>query len=245
MKNISIKLNLILALVLTAGMISCGGDNQDNTESEQQDMTTDTIGVVDESPEEVAIPLNDSTLPAGIYARIETGSGNVLIRLEMEKAPLTVANFVGLAEGTIPNNFRAAGKPFYDGLMFHRVISLANGDDQNFMVQGGDPMGTGSGGPGYQFRDEFDPSLKHEGPGVLSMANSGPGTNGSQFFITIVATPWLDGKHTIFGHVIEGQNVVNNMHQGEIIRKIRIVRSGDAAKNFDAKATFDKLRIAG
>jgi peptidylprolyl isomerase len=145
---------------------------------------------------------------------------------------MTVCNFVALAEGKMT---AAGGKPFYDGLVFHRVI-------KDFMIQGGDPLGTGSGGPGYRFPDEIDPSLLHDGPGVLSMANAGPGTNGSQFFITHVATPWLDGKHTIFGRVVKGQDVVDAIQQGDRIQKVTIIRNGEMAANFKADQTvFDAL----
>jgi peptidyl-prolyl cis-trans isomerase A (cyclophilin A) len=163
-------------------------------------------------------------LPDGLYARIKTSHGEILLRLEPDKAPLTVANFVGLAEGTLD---AAKGKRFYDGLTFHRVIA-------DFMIQGGDPTGTGSGGPGYRFPDEFDPSLRHDGPGVLSMANAGPNTNGSQFFITHKATPWLDGKHTIFGRVVEGQSVVDAIRQGDKIDSVEIVRVGADWKDYKA-----------
>lgn len=162
----------------------------------------------------------------GIFAIMKTSKGDITIALEFEKTPMTVCNFVGLAEGKIKNDAKEVGQPFYNGLKFHRVIS-------DFMVQGGDPEGTGSGGPGYRFADEFDPSLTHEGPGVLSMANAGPGTNGSQFFITHVATPWLDGKHSVFGKVIEGQDVVNSIGQGDKLEKLVIVRNGEKATSFD------------
>ena len=147
---------------------------------------------------------------------------------------MTVANFVGLAEGTMENSAKPLGQPFYDGLKFHRVISKFNGDSSDFMVQGGDPQGTGSGGPGYRFPDEIDATLRHDRPGVLSMANAGPGTNGSQFFITHVPTPWLDGKHTVFGFVTEGQEVVNQMKTNDVINAVKIVRQGEKAQAFKA-----------
>jgi peptidylprolyl isomerase len=179
----------------------------------------------------------DAALGEGLFARISTRRGDIVLRLEYQKAPMTVCNFVALAEGKMAS---AGAKPFYDGLTFHRVIS-------DFMIQGGDPAGNGSGGPGYSFPDEIDSSLKHNGPGVLSMANAGPGTNGSQFFITHTATPWLDGKHTVFGRVVEGQSVVNAVRQGDRIDKIAIIRNGMGAIAFRAdQAAFDALvRNAG
>jgi peptidyl-prolyl cis-trans isomerase A (cyclophilin A) len=207
-------------------------------------------------------------LPDGLYAEMDTSKGKILLKLEFEKTPLTVANFVGLAEGTkhyvkwtgpdqyLEDNYLLnerrqpigkkpaaerkqkpvqQGKPYYDGLTFHRVIP-------DFMVQGGDPIGNGMGGPGYEFRDEIDPSLRHTGPGILSMANSGPGSNGSQFFITHKETPWLDGKHTVFGKVVEGQDVVNKIATGDKINTVKILRVGDKATAFKAgEADFQKL----
>lgn len=174
-----------------------------------------------------------SNLPDGLYADIETNKGHIIVELDYKKAPITVANFVTLAEGK--NEFVTKdylkGKPFYDGLKFHRVI-------EDFMIQTGDPEGTGSGDAGYKFKDEFT-DLKFDKGGVLAMANNGPGTNSSQFFITHVETPWLDGKHTIFGHVVEkGQEVVNQVKQDDKIVTVTIIRNGEAAKKFDAVKVF-------
>ena len=168
----------------------------------------------------------------GIFATIATNKGDIVLELEYKKTPVTVANFIALAEGknTFVTDDKLKGKPFFDGLKFHRVI-------KDFMIQGGDPSGNGSGGPGYAFKDEFT-DLKHNKPGILSMANSGPTTNGSQFFITHKETPWLDGKHTIFGHVTAGMNIVNSIAQNDVITKITIVRKGALAKKFDAPKVF-------
>ena len=166
----------------------------------------------------------------GIYAKLITSKGAIVVHLEHEKNPGTVGNFVALAEGNLENTAKPQGTPYYDGLKFHRVIP-------DFMIQGGCPQGTGTGNPGYQFDDEFHPDLKHHGPGVLSMANAGPGTNGSQFFITHIATPWLDGKHTVFGNVIEGQDIVDAIEQGDTMT-VEILRQGEAAVSWNAVEAF-------
>lgn len=181
---------------------------------------------------------NDPELGEGLFAIMTTTKGIILLQLHYDKTPLTVCNFVALAEGKMENNAKSAGTPFYNGLNFHRVIP-------QFMIQGGDPQGTGAGGPGYQFEDEIHPELKHTGPGILSMANAGPGTNGSQFFITHVATPWLDGMHTVFGKVISGQEVVDAIAQGDKIESIEIIRNGKAAENFKADTEAFKTYKAG
>lgn len=169
----------------------------------------------------------------GIYVKFETSKGDIICKLEYQKTPMTCCSFIGLAEGALKAG-KTHGKSFYDGLTFHRVIP-------DFMIQGGCPLGTGTGGPGYNFPDEFDSSLRHSGPGVLSMANAGPGTNGSQFFITHTATPWLNDHHTVFGHVTEGMDVVNKIAQGDLIKHVTIIRCGKDAEAFKTdQATFDK-----
>jgi peptidyl-prolyl cis-trans isomerase cyclophilin type len=173
----------------------------------------------------------------GIFAKITTNKGAILLNLTYKLTPATVGNFVALAEGKMNNSQKPLGTPYYNGLTFHRVIP-------NFMIQGGCPLGTGTGEPGYRFDDEFHPSLKHNKAGVLSMANAGAGTNGSQFFITHVPTPWLDGKHTVFGEVIEGQNVVDSIAQGDKIETIEIIRIGDEAQNWDALKAFNDFNEA-
>lgn len=171
-------------------------------------------------------------LADGLYVKFATNKGDIICQLEYKKVPMTVANFVGLAEGKLNVDTVKISKPFFNGLKFHRVIA-------NFMIQGGDPAGNGSGGPGYKFYDEIDTSLKHLSPGILSMANSGPNTNGSQFFITHNATPWLDGKHTVFGRVVQGQDVVNAVQQNDVMITVSVMRVGKEAKAFDAQRSFD------
>lgn len=167
----------------------------------------------------------------GLYAKFNTSKGEILVALEYQKTPGTVGNFVALAEGNLENAAKPQGNPYYNGLKFHRVIP-------DFMIQGGCPQGTGTGNPGYQFDDEFHPDLKHDAPGILSMANAGPGTNGSQFFITHVPTPWLDGNHTVFGKVQSGQEVVDAVAQGDEIESLEIVRVGAEAEAFNAVEAF-------
>lgn len=212
-------LSLVIVGTATAAAIMFGGSASDTEEMKGM------------SDEKTAAAIDKD----GLYAVLNTSKGNIVVEFYFQKTPMTVCNFVGLAEGTLD---AAKGKRFYDGLSFHRVI-------KDFMIQGGDPLGNGTGGPGYKFPDEFDPSLKHTGPGILSMANSGPNTNGSQFFITHVATPWLDGKHTVFGRVVEGQDVVNAIAQGDKINTVKIVRNGEAAKKFTAtQEDFNRLVAA-
>jgi peptidyl-prolyl cis-trans isomerase A (cyclophilin A) len=173
----------------------------------------------------------------GIYAKFNTSKGSILVKLTHDLTPGTVGNFVALAEGNMENKVKPQGQKFYDGLNFHRVIP-------DFMIQGGCPKGTGTGDPGYKFDDEFHPSLKHDRPGILSMANSGPGSNGSQFFITHVPTSWLDNKHTVFGHVIEGQDVVDAVAQGDALETLEIIRVGEEAQKWNAIEAFIGLKGA-
>ncbi|EEG43138.1 Peptidylprolyl isomerase [Flavobacteria bacterium MS024-3C] len=167
----------------------------------------------------------------GIYAKFNTSKGAITVKLTHDKTPGTVGNLVALAEGSLENNVKPQGTPYYDGLKFHRVIP-------DFMIQGGCPLGTGTGDGGYKFDDEFHPDLTHNGPGILSMANAGPGTNGTQFFITHIATPWLDNKHTVFGHVVEGQDVVDAIAQGDTLDTLEILRVGAAAEAWNAVEAF-------
>ena len=174
----------------------------------------------------------------GIYASLKTSKGSILLKLTYKETPGTVGNFVSLAEGTKKNTHKNLGEPYYDGIKFHRVIP-------NFMVQGGCPQGSGSGGPGYKFDDEFHQDLKHDRAGTLSMANAGPGTNGSQFFITHGPTDWLDGKHTVFGYVVEGQDVVDKIVQGDVIESVAIEYHGRDAKSWNAETAFNEFNTNG
>lgn len=207
-----------------------------------------SIAVKKANPATKSINPSKSVLNEGIFVEFNTTKGKILVNLEYKKTPITVANFITLIEGT--NSFvtdaSKKGKPFYDGLKFHRVI-------KDFMIQGGDPAGNGSGGCGYSFKDEFT-DLKHNKGGILSMANSGPATNSSQFFITHKETPWLDGKHTVFGEVVSGMDVVNMIVQDDMMLKLTVIRKGADAKKFDGikvlsdyfaiKAEDDKKLVA-
>ena len=181
---------------------------------------------------------NYNNMEDGIYANIKTNKGDITLKLEFEKTPLTAANFIALAEGKMKNKRKELGTPYYDGIKFHRVIA-------DFMIQAGCPDGNGTGDPGYKFADEFHPDLKHDKGGVLSMANSGPATNGSQFFITHKETPWLDGKHSVFGNVVEGMDIVNLIAQDDVMESVTISRVGSKAKSFDAVKIFssEQLRL--
>ncbi|MGS4346717.1 peptidylprolyl isomerase [Myroides odoratus] len=173
-----------------------------------------------------------SDLSDGLYADIQTNKGHIILQLEYQKAPITVANFVSLAEGKNPFvDEQYKGKQYYDGIKFHRV-------EKDFVIQGGDPTGTGAGGPGYVFKDEFSPELTHDKPGTLSMANSGPFTNGSQFFITHKPTQFLDNRHSVFGYTVKGIEVVNSIEKDDVIESVKIIRQGKEAKKFDAVKVF-------
>jgi cyclophilin family peptidyl-prolyl cis-trans isomerase len=211
MKKISIA---FLALCSFVGVQSCKNNTSENSDTQAIASTAKFVATQD------------------MVAKIYTSKGNIEVGLEYIKAPMTVANFVALAEGTMKNVQKPLGKPYYDGLIFHRMVP-------NFMIQGGCPSGTGTGNAGYTFSDEFHPDLRHDDEGVLSMANSGPNSNSSQFFITHNSTPWLDGIHSVFGKVIKGMDIVNKIAPGDRIDSIRIIRNTAEAKAFDAPNVFE------
>lgn len=231
----------LLGLIAMAAMLTACSTNVGTADSKLAktgNTTKKNIEILKMSEQEY------NNLEDGLYAQMETSKGDMTIKLYEKDAPLTVANFVGLAEGTKANKAKPAGTPYYDGIVFHRVI-------KDFMIQGGDPDGKGTGGPGYSFEDEFFSDKKHDQKGVLSMANAGPNTNGSQFFITEVPTPWLNGRHTVFGQVIKGLDVIDtiaNVKKGPqdrpvediVINHVKIVRKGDDYKKYNGNTAFEK-----
>ena len=223
---------VFVTLILFAGMLSSCNANS-NKPAETTPEAAAPAQTPPPAPAQVASSENPQwkTTP-GLYAVINTAKGNIVCELEYQKAPITVGSFAGLAEGKIKNTFKKPGEPYFDGLSFHLV-------EPGFVIQGGDPKGNGSGGPGYQFQNEVSGGLKHDRPGTLAMANAGANTNGSQFYITYGATPQLDGSYSVFGYVVEGMSVVAQVAKGEVINNIRIVRVGPEATAFDAAKTFE------
>lgn len=224
-------------ILLVAASLFCTGSafaQKGKNKKEKAPQTKEETKIMENTSP--ALPAFYADKPDGVYAEMETNRGTIYLTLHYKATPMTVCNFIGLSEGKVKNNAKPEGTPYYNGLKFHRVID-------NFMIQGGDPAGNGTGGPGYSFEDEIVDSLRHTGPGILSMANAGPGTNGSQFFITHVKTDWLDGKHTVFGKVIQGQDVVNQIKQGDSIIQVRIYRKGADAEAFTAnQEMFQQLK---
>ncbi len=219
----------LYTLALTGTLLACGAaptNGGENTSS------ASTPAPKAEQITEPQKPVQATDNGEGLFAIITTAKGTIKLKLEYQKVPMTVANFVALAQGKQHNSAKPDGSPYFDGIKFHRVIP-------DFMIQGGDPTGTGSGGPGYKFPDEIDPSLKHDRPGTMSMANAGPYTNGSQFFITHKETPWLDGKHAVFGYVVSGQDVVNAVVGGDAMTTVKIEAVGKDAKAFDAMEVLE------
>jgi len=223
------KMKFKIVLLFFLGLTIVQAQTKKKTPEKKATTTTSVAAKPQFTTSKLGAPVIDTK--EGIFAEIETAKGKIYLKLEYQKTPVTVANFISLVEGTNPQVAeKFKGKHFFDGLKFHRVI-------KDFMIQGGDPEGNGTGGPGYAFKDEFT-DAKFDRAGILAMANSGPKTNGSQFFITHKETPWLNGKHTIFGYVITGQDVVNAIAQDDVMTKITITRKGDAAKKFDAAKVF-------
>jgi peptidyl-prolyl cis-trans isomerase A (cyclophilin A) len=221
---------VFITFMLFAGLLSsCNASS--NKPAETPDPATTPAPVAAPAPAATSENPNWKTTP-GLYAVINTAKGDIVCELEFQKAPITVASFAGLAEGKIKNTFKKPGEPYFDGLTFHRV-------EPGFVIQGGDPAGNGSGGPGYQFNNEISPDLKHDRAGTLSMANAGPNTNGSQFFVTLSPTPSLDGHYSVFGYVVQGMSVVQQVAKGEVMNSVKIVRVGPDATAFDAAKTFE------
>jgi cyclophilin family peptidyl-prolyl cis-trans isomerase len=216
---------LMFSFFLLVSLSNCKTDRSPETEKNKSQSQEES------QPEQGDLKDSVKSNPADLLARIKTEKGDILINLFYEKTPLTVANFVALAEGNMPNAHREVGEPYFDGLTFHRVVP-------NFVIQGGDPLATGTGNPGYRFQDEFTPTLNHNKAGMVSMANSGPNTNGSQFFITLKPIPNLNAKHAVFGEVIEGMDVVQSISEGDEMKEIEILRKSEAAKDFKAKEIF-------
>jgi peptidylprolyl isomerase len=227
----------LYAVAIAGSLFACGAASGPGGDRAGQPATPI---IPTEQPQQPTKPVQTNDNGEGLFAIFTTAKGVIKVKLEFEKAPMTVANFVALANGTMKNTAKAEGQPYYDGLKFHRVIA-------DFMIQGGDPTGTGAGGPGYKFPDEVVASLKHDRAGTLSMANAGPATNGSQFFITHKDTPWLDGRHTVFGYVTSGMDVVNAIAGGDVMNTVRIEAVGTAAKAFDAVKVLEanKAKFVG
>lgn len=244
MKRISIVFLAMIAMIAMIA-ISCNQksaeDIKKEKKAEMEKIKKDAKAKTDEKKSQKKVgPMDLSPNSDGIYANIKTSKGAMKIKLAHKLAPVTVANFVALAEGKMPNKIKEEGTPYFDGLNFHRVISKHNGDSQDFMIQGGCPLGTGTGNPGYSFQDEFSPYLKHDRPGTLSMANSGPRTNGSQFFVTVAPTYHLDNRHSVFGYVVDGLDVATGgIKKGDEIESITIERIGQEADAWDAMTVFN------